>query len=81
MSIKDIMSTLPDELQDIIYTYLHQMKFCNTMKTIKQGGISNIEDMPDLVRDHPIIYRLNYPIDDPLGWSVRVSEFLHKVSF
>lgn len=81
MHIKERISKIPVDLQHIIYSYNHQMLFSSTLKTIIQGGISNIEEMPDLLRDYPILYSFDYPKDDSRGWSARVSEFLHKVSF
>ena len=65
----------PDDIQTLIFTKLKEMlfnehlsKFSNVLECVRKTGISDHEDMPDLISlDHTV------EIDD-MAWMCRVSE-------
>ena len=53
--------------------YSHKMKLQKITAIIKKSGISNFEDLPSLLYIGDISYDIQ--IEDPPGWSGRVTEF------
>lgn len=77
-----INSMLPDEIQFIIYKYLHQLKLRDSLSIIYHTGISEFEDLPDLISCDSPYTPDNYHSSSNLciGYSERVSEFMTRAS-
>lgn len=69
------MQRIPDDVLDIIYTYVHQLRMRSTLVLIQRIGPSDIEDLPDLICDgaHSVFMDAMSTEDAP-GWSERVKE-------
>lgn len=75
------MRKLPWHVHALINDYVLQLhiieqrhKFASVLQMLQNGGISQNEDMPDLVD-----ITTGYIIVDPRGWSQRVSESLNNI--
>ena len=73
------LQQLPAELQNIIFCNLHQLMLQESIEIINKIGVSDAEDLPDLIPMIDIYSYKEQVFSDPPGWSGRVTEFYEKV--